>query len=89
VDIDWSYLPGEVIAAFLWAQMEDADQIICKRLAIWAFYHQALPPQEKAKKLRRPIVPTGCGQNAHFESASTRGARKSIEEFGLLGNGRS
>ncbi len=66
VDIGSSYLPGEVTAAFLWAQMEDADQITRKRLAIWSFYHQALAPLEKAEKLRRPIVPAECEQNAHM-----------------------
>lgn len=66
VDIGSSYSPGEVIAAFLWAQMEDADQITSKRLDIWSFYHQALAQLESAKKLRRPIVPATCEQNAHM-----------------------
>jgi len=66
VDIGSSYLPGEVNAAFLWAQMEDADEITRRRLAIWSSYHHALAPLEKAKKLRRPIVPAGCEQNAHM-----------------------
>lgn len=66
VDIGSSYLPGEVIAAFLWAQMEEADQITGKRLAIWSFYHQALAPLETAEKLRRPVVPKECRHNAHM-----------------------
>ena len=66
VDIGSSYLPGEVIAAFLWAQMEEADQITSKRLAIWSFYHQALAPLETAGKLRRPVVPKECRHNAHM-----------------------
>jgi len=66
VDIGSSYLPGEVIAAFLWAQMEEADQITSKRLAIWSFYHQALAPLETAEKLRRPVVPKECRHNAHM-----------------------
>lgn len=65
-DIGSSYLPGEVIAAFLWAQMEEAAQITESRLAIWSFYHQALAPLEKAGKLRRPFVPEECGHNAHM-----------------------
>jgi dTDP-4-amino-4,6-dideoxygalactose transaminase len=66
VDIGSSYLPGEVIAAFLWAQMEEADQITSNRLAIWSFYHQALTPLETAEKLRRPVVPKECKHNAHM-----------------------
>ena len=41
VDIGSSYLPGEIIAAFLWAQMEDADIITRRRLNIWSVYHSA------------------------------------------------
>jgi len=66
VDIGSSYLPGEVIAAFLWAQMEEADQITHKRRAIWSFYHQALAPLEMAEKLRRPVVSKECNHNAHM-----------------------
>jgi dTDP-4-amino-4,6-dideoxygalactose transaminase len=66
VDIGSSYLPGEVIAAFLWAQMEEADSITARRLALWDHYHAALAPLEAAGKLRRPIVPDGCVHNAHM-----------------------
>lgn len=66
VDIGSSYLPGEVIAAFLWAQMEEAEQITNKRLAIWSLYHQTFAPMERAEKLRRPIVPAESEQNAHM-----------------------
>lgn len=66
VDIGSSYLPGEVIAAFLWAQMEEAEQITNKRLAIWSDYHHALASLETAEKLRRPVIPTACEQNAHM-----------------------
>jgi dTDP-4-amino-4,6-dideoxygalactose transaminase len=66
VDIGSSYLPGEVIAAFLWAQMEEADVITAKRLAIWQFYHQSFATLEAAGKLHRPKNPKECGQNAHM-----------------------
>ncbi|MBI5591160.1 MAG: dTDP-4-amino-4,6-dideoxygalactose transaminase [Deltaproteobacteria bacterium] len=66
VDIGSSYLPGEVIAAFLWAQMEEADQITGKRLEIWSYYHQALSLLETSEKLRRPVVPKECRHNAHM-----------------------
>jgi len=66
VDVGSSYLPGEVIAAFLWAQMEEAQNITARRLAIWDRYHAALAPLEAAGKLRRPTLPEGCEHNAHM-----------------------
>ena len=66
VDIGSSFLPGEITAAFLWAQMQDARRITQKRLDLWQQYHELLAPLEKAGKLRRPIVPKGCQHNAHI-----------------------
>ncbi len=66
VDIGSSYLPGEIVAAFLWAQMEAADTITDRRLAIWERYHAAFPDLESTGRLRRPIIPSHCGQNAHM-----------------------
>ena len=66
VDIGSSYLPGEVIAAFLWAQMEDAQSITKKRMDIWQQYHEDLVPLESSGKLRRPIIPEDCQHNAHM-----------------------
>lgn len=61
-----SFLPGELIAAFLWAQLEEAERITSQRLAIWQRYHELLAPFEQEGKLRRPIVPTDCQHNAHM-----------------------
>lgn len=66
VDIGSSYLPGEVIAAFLWAQMEEAGNITAQRLALWDRYHTALAPLEAAGKLIRPTLPDDCHHNAHM-----------------------
>jgi dTDP-4-amino-4,6-dideoxygalactose transaminase len=66
VDVGSSYLPGEVVAAFLWAQMEEAGAITEKRLAIWKHYHDSLAPLEVDGVLRRPIIPGGCKHNAHM-----------------------
>jgi dTDP-4-amino-4,6-dideoxygalactose transaminase len=66
VDLGSSYLPGEIIAAFLWAQMEEADAITARRLAIWARYHEAFVGLECDGLLRRPIVPAGSSHNAHM-----------------------
>lgn len=66
VDIGSSYLPSELIAAFLWAQMEEADDITHKRLAIWERYHEAFLMIEKRGLIRRPIIPDECRHNAHM-----------------------
>lgn len=66
VDIGSSYLPGELVAAFLWAQMGEADNITRQRLAIWDTYHRWFAEAERAGKLRRPVVPAHCGHNAHM-----------------------
>ncbi|HVK32276.1 MAG TPA: dTDP-4-amino-4,6-dideoxygalactose transaminase [Burkholderiaceae bacterium] len=66
VDVGSSYLPGELIAAFLWAQLQQGDDITRRRLGIWRHYHEALAPLEERGWLRRPIVPEGCVHNAHM-----------------------
>ncbi|HXI82398.1 MAG TPA: dTDP-4-amino-4,6-dideoxygalactose transaminase [Verrucomicrobiae bacterium] len=66
VDLGSSYLPGEIVAAFLWAQMEEADAITGRRMDIWATYHQAFRDVEESGLIRRPVVPDGCRQNGHM-----------------------
>ena len=66
VDIGSSYLPSEIIAAFLAAQLEDADAITRRRLSVWGRYHAWAEPLEKQGLLRRPIVPAHCVHNAHM-----------------------
>lgn len=66
VDIGSSYLPGEIIAAFLWAQMEQAQRITEERLRIWDRYHAAFAPLEAQERVRRPIIPAHCRHNAHM-----------------------
>ncbi len=65
-DVGSSYLPGELIAAFLWAQMEEAETITKRRKHIWNHYHDALLYFEKKEYLRRPIVPSNCIHNGHM-----------------------
>ena len=65
-EVGSSFLPGELMAAFLWAQLEEADRITQKRLAIWQRYHEFLEPLESKGTIRRPIVPDGCQHNAHM-----------------------
>ena len=65
-DFGSSYLPSELISAFLWAQMDEADAITRRRMDIWTRYHQFLGQAEKSGRLRRPIVPSVCMHNAHM-----------------------
>ncbi len=66
VDVGSSFLPGELTAAFLAAQMEAAEEITQRRLAIWDRYHEWAAPHEAAGRLRRPVVPAHCTHNAHM-----------------------
>ena len=66
VDIGSSYLPGEVVAAFLWAQLQEADAITRRRLDLWRTYHDSFADLEDSGKVRRPIVPSTCRQNGHL-----------------------
>jgi len=66
VEVGSSYLPGELTAAFLWAQMEKAGDITQKRLDIWQHYHNELENIETLGFIRRPIVPDELQHNAHM-----------------------
>jgi len=66
IDVGSSFLPGELIAAFLWAQLEHADAITRQRLHIWQQYHQAFIAIEASAHVRRPIIPPDCQHNAHM-----------------------
>ena len=66
VDIGSSYLPGEITTAFLWAQMQEADAITTRRLAIWNRYHAAFESLEQTGRIRRPIVSLDRDHNAHM-----------------------
>lgn len=65
-DFGSSYLPSELIAAFLWAQMEEADSITKWRMKIWDTYHRSFIQAEQRGQLRRPVVPDGVTHNAHM-----------------------
>ncbi|MCI5569673.1 MAG: dTDP-4-amino-4,6-dideoxygalactose transaminase [Lachnospiraceae bacterium] len=66
VDFGSSYLPSELNAAYLYAQLEQADLIDEKRMAIWDYYNDALKPLEDAGYIERPVVPEYAKHNAHM-----------------------
>ena len=65
-DIGSSFLPGEIVAAFLWAQLQHAREITDARLALWSRYHEAFAHLESRGVVRRPIIPESCKHNAHM-----------------------
>ena len=65
VDLGSSFLPSEMVAAFLAAQLEEAEQITDRRLALWSGYHDAFADLEHRELCRRPIVPEHCQHSAH------------------------
>ena len=66
VDFGDSYLPSELNAAYLWAQLMRADEINEDRLNSWKDYWDALQPLARSGKLELPTVPEGCVHNAHM-----------------------
>ena len=61
-----SNLPSDMNAAYLWAQLEEADKINDKRLSIWNFYHEELKELEDKGVLERPYIPEYATHNAHM-----------------------
>jgi dTDP-4-amino-4,6-dideoxygalactose transaminase len=66
VDVGSSFLPSELNAAFLWAQLEEAAVITERRRAIWDAYHVRLRPLMEAGAIELPAPPTECRHNAHL-----------------------
>lgn len=66
VDTGSSFLPSEVIAAFLWAQLENLEQIQEKRKATWNSYYNKLKSFEKEGKIKLPIIPDFASNNGHM-----------------------
>lgn len=61
-----SYLPSELNAAYLWAQLQEADRINEKRLALWNRYDEQLRPLAEKGLIECPHIPDGCVHNAHM-----------------------
>jgi dTDP-4-amino-4,6-dideoxygalactose transaminase len=66
VDVGSSFGLGDLSAAFLWGQLERADDVLADRRRIWDTYHEQFAPLEEAGLLRRPIVPAHVEHNAHI-----------------------
>lgn len=66
VDIGSSYLPSDIVAAYLYGQLQNSHEINQKRLQVWDKYNNFFEKYEKSGLIRRPIIPTDCKQNAHM-----------------------
>lgn len=66
VDFGDSYLQSDLNAAFLWAQLEKADEINNNRLETWNAYHKAFKPLEDKGIITLPVIPDNCVHNAHM-----------------------
>ena len=66
VDFGSSYLPSELNAAYLYAQLEEADRIDEKRMSIWNFYDEKLKPLADAGFIEQPFIPEYAKHNAHM-----------------------
>lgn len=83
-----SYLPSDMNAAYLWAQLELAEEINDWRLRVWNRYFEALTPLAESGKIELPTVPEGCVHNAHmfYIKAAEIEERTELEKF-LKDNG--
>ena len=66
VNFGSSYLPSELCAAYLWAQLLQADRIYDDRMASWNAYYERLRPLADKGRIELPVVPEGCVHNAHM-----------------------
>ena len=80
VDLGSSYLPSDLNAAYLWAQLEKAQEIYDDRMASWSLYRQRLEKLAADGRIELPVIPEGCIHNAHMFYIKT----KDLEERSAL-----
>jgi len=66
VDLGSSYLPSDILAAYLFAQLESKEQVLAQRKQVFAYYAQHLQDWAQANNVRLPIVPSHCQQSYHM-----------------------
>jgi len=84
VDIGDSFLPSELNAAYLYAQLEKADEINNDRLRSWEEYNNAFKPLEEKGLVSLPVVPEGCVHNAHMYHIKCRSLDERTEFISFL-----
>lgn len=66
VNFGSSYLPSDMNAAYLYAQLELADEIFADRMRSWERYKELLTPLAERRRIELPVIPEGCTHNAHM-----------------------
>lgn len=79
VDYGSSYLPSDLNAAYLWAQLEKADEINQDRLESWNYYYENLKDLEEKGTIELPVIPEGCEHNAHMFYVKARSLEERTE----------
>jgi dTDP-4-amino-4,6-dideoxygalactose transaminase len=80
IDVGSSFLPSELTAAFLWAQLQSLDQIQIRRKTIWDYYYKSLRPLNQSNTLFLPVIPAFATNNAHLFYVAT----KNHDEYSAL-----
>lgn len=84
VDFGSSYLPSDLNAAYLWAQLEQFDEINKDRLDSWNSYYSALKPLADAGKIELPYIPEECTHNAHMFYIKAKNLKERTELIAFL-----
>lgn len=84
VDVGSSYLPSEVVAAFLFAQLQHIDEINSMRMVIWRQYESALQCLEANGLASLPVIPNECAHNGHLFYLLTRSHGDQVAVLGAL-----
>ena len=90
VDIGSSYLPSELTAACLWAQLQEFEEITSKRKILWNYYHDSLKKIKDTQILIGPTVPKNCQHNSHIfyllldDAKSRTKFLKSMNDIGIF-----
>lgn len=84
VDYGSSYLPSDLNAAYLWAQLEKADEINHDRLSTWNYYYDNLKEYEEKGLIELPYIPKGCEHNAHMFYMKAKNLEERTRLIGYL-----
>lgn len=84
VDAGSSYLPSDMNAAYLWAQLEQADVIYNDRMSSWNYYYEQLKPVADAGYIELPVIPKECIHNAHMFYMKTRNLEERTKLIAFL-----
>jgi len=91
VDVGSSWLPSDLLAAFLYAQLEAKERILEKRKRVWERYHEGLSGWAAERNIRLPVVPKGCQPSYHMyylivpSSRSRAALIRHLKSRGILG----